>query len=342
MRTVSLSLALLTTAIPAVAETNVPAPTKPDEPIAKSFSPAKAAAYIDGVSLAWTRTRDCATCHTNVPFMLARPKVKGGDPEPMKEVRKFLEERVQSWEKDKPFADYDVVATAYALAANDAATTGKLHPATRAALDRMWTLQKPNGSWKWPACDWPPLEHDQFFSVVFVSIAVALAPDNYKDSPAARAGLDNIRKYLKANPIPELHHKASLLWAATKIDGLLSDEERKATITELRNLQLADGGWNLPALGPYPMRRDKKTPNDMTVSDGFATGFVTFVLRQAGVPATDPALVKSIAWLKANQRESGRWFTQSPGGSKAHYVTNVGSAFAILALDACGEKLVAE
>ena len=46
------------------------------------------------------------------------------------------------------------------------------------------------------------MEHDQFFSVAFVSIAVALAPDNYKDTPAAKAGLDNIRKYLKANPIP--------------------------------------------------------------------------------------------------------------------------------------------
>ena len=69
---------------------------------------------------------------------------------------------------------------------------------------------------------------------------------------------------------------------------------------------------------------------------------MTFVLRQAGVPADDPALVKAVAWLKANQRESGRWFTQSPGGSKHHYVTNVGSAFAILALDACGVPLKAE
>jgi squalene-hopene/tetraprenyl-beta-curcumene cyclase len=60
------------------------------------------------------------------------------------------------------------------------------------------------------------------------------------------------------------------------------------------------------------------------------------------VPADDPALKKAIAWLEKNQRESGRWFTQSPGGSKAHYVTNVGSAFAILALDACGVKLEAD
>ena len=71
-------------------------------------------------------------------------------------------------------------------------------------LFRSWTVQKKDGSWKWPACDWPPLEHDQFFSVAFVAVAVALAPDDYRDTPQARAGLGNIRKYLKANPIPEL------------------------------------------------------------------------------------------------------------------------------------------
>jgi squalene-hopene/tetraprenyl-beta-curcumene cyclase len=90
------------------------------------------------------------------------------------------------------------------------------------------------------------------------------------------------------------------------------------------------------------MRKDRKTPNRTDVSDGYATGFVTFVLRQAGVPADDPALAKAVAWLKANQRVSGRWFTQSPGGSKHQFVTNVGSAFAVLALDACGVPLKAD
>ena len=268
--------------------------------------------------------------------MFARPKVGGGDPEPMREVRAFLENRVKSWETRKPASDYDVVATAYALAANDASTTGKLHPSTKAALDRMWTVQLDDGSWDWPDCDWPPLEHDQFFSIAYAAVAAALAPDDYAKTPAAQAGLANIRKYLKTNPIPELHHKATLLWAATKIDGLLTAEEKAATVAEFRKLQLADGGWNTPALGPYPFRKDKKTPNPMDVSDGYGTGFVTFVLRQAGVSADDPALKKAVAWLKANQRESGRWFTQSVGGSKAHYLTNVGSAFAVLALDACG------
>jgi squalene-hopene/tetraprenyl-beta-curcumene cyclase len=322
-----------------LADTVAPAPTKPDEPMATMFSAVKAAAYVDGVGLAWTRDRKCATCHTNVPYMLARPKVSGGDLAPMREVREFLEATVKKWEKEKPRTDYEVVATAFALAGNDAATTGKLHPLTKTALDKMWTIQKADGSWNWPDCDWPPLEHDQFYGVAFVTVALALAPDRYAETPAATEGLKKLRAYLKTNAATELHHRATLLWASSKIDGLLSEDEKKSIVAELRKLQLSDGGWNLPTLGPYPMHRDKKTRNPMDVSDGYATGFVTFVLRQAGVPADDPALKKAVEWLQKNQRESGRWFTQSLGGSKAHYITNAGSSFAILALDACGVKL---
>ncbi len=341
MRTALSLVAFVATIGLVEADTLVPKPTSPDEPIAKSLSATKAAEYIDGVGLAWTRQRKCMTCHTNVPYMFARPKVAGGDLKPMREVRQFLEANVRKWETAKPRSDYDVVATAVALTWNDVATTGKLHPITRAALDKVWTVQKEDGSWKWPDCSWPPLEHDQFYGVAYVAVAVGMAPDNYRETPAAVKGLERLRKYVRANPTTELHHKATLLWASAKIDGLLNDAEKKAIAGDLRKLQLPDGGWNLPSLGPYATRRGM-IENRMDVSDGYATGFVTFVLRQAGVPADDPALKKAIAWLEKNQRESGRWFTQSPGGSKAHYVTNVGSAFAILALDACGVKLEAD
>ena len=63
------------------------------------------------------------------------------------------------------------------------------------------------------------------------------------------------------------------------------------------------------------------------------------MLRQAGLAADDPAVVKGVAWLKANQRESGRWFTRSLNNDKAHYITNAGTALAVMALAACGESV---
>ena len=46
----------------------------------------------------------------------------------------------------------------------------------------------------------------------------------------------------------------------------------------------------------------------------------------------DPALEKGREWLRANQRESGRWFTRSLFKDEKHYLTHVGTAFAIMAL----------
>ncbi len=61
-----------------------------------------------------------------------------------------------------------------------------------------------------------------------------------------------------------------------------------------------------------------------------------FVLRQAGIPATDPAIRRGVAWLLSHQRASGRWFTRSVNNDKAHYISHAGTAFAVLALQACG------
>ena len=58
-------------------------------------------------------------------------------------------------------------------------------------------------------------------------------------------------------------------------------------------------------------------------------------LRQAGVPASHDKLQQGTAWLKANQRLSGRWFTRSLSNDKAHYIANAGTGFALLAITAC-------
>ena len=73
-------LALPFLALPLVAaDIPQPAPTKPTEPVAKQFSAAKAGEYLDGVGVGWTRERKCITCHTNMPYLTARPLIKGDE-----------------------------------------------------------------------------------------------------------------------------------------------------------------------------------------------------------------------------------------------------------------------
>jgi squalene-hopene/tetraprenyl-beta-curcumene cyclase len=298
----------------------------------------RAAAYLDQVAVNWTRRHRCGTCHTNYPYLVARPVLKEPAGGAIAEVRHFFEERVAHWDDPgpaaKPKSDAEVIATATALALNDAATTGKLHPRTRTAIDRAWTLQKPGGGFDWPKCDWPPYEYDDYFGALVAAVGAGHAPDDYASSPAAQAGLKRLRGYFAKNPPPNLHHQVWLLWASTRLDDLMTAEERSRTIAQLRELQRADGGWNLPSLGGWK-RRDG-TPNDPGApSDGYATGLAIFVLRQAGVPAADPGLRRGIAWLRSHQRASGRWFTRSLNNDQDHYIANAGTAFAVLALKAC-------
>ncbi|HXG13106.1 MAG TPA: prenyltransferase/squalene oxidase repeat-containing protein [Gemmataceae bacterium] len=312
-------------------------PNLPDEPLAKELSLAKAAAFLDQTSLAWTQQRKCGTCHTNYPYLLARPLL-GGDTAALTEVRRFFEHRIAHWDsgnkEDKPRWDTEVVATAATLALMDARTTGKLHPLTRQALDRMWTLQQPNGAWNWIKCNWPPMEHDDYFGAVYAALGVGHAPDGYAQTDKAKQGLEKLRRYFKINPPPSLHHKAMLLWASLKVDGLMTDRLREATIKELLALQRPDGGWSLPSLGDWTGYDER--PNDKTApSDGYATGLVIYVLRQAGVPAAHEPIQQGVAWLRANQRESGRWFTRSLNTDRYHFITHAATAYAVLALKAC-------
>ncbi len=313
--------------------------TSATEPVRKAWSSKKAAEYLDGVGVNWTRDRKCVTCHTNMPYLMARPLLADHGDAGWKEVRKFLDDDVTSWANGgKPRGDAYVVATAAALAVDDA-RGGKLRAETRAALDRMWTVQQKDGAWNWIKCDWPPLEHDDYYGATLAAVAVGIAPEKYADTEAAKAGIAKLKQYFAKTSAPDLHHKLMLLWAATKIDGLMSADDRKATVAEVRKLQHADGGWCLPALGAYKRRDKDKTPNDQKAdSDGYATGFAVFVLRQAGVPADDPAVKSGVGWLKVNQRESGRWYTRSLNNDRDHYIANAGTAFAVMALDACGVR----
>jgi squalene-hopene/tetraprenyl-beta-curcumene cyclase len=337
MRSISL---LLLIGCPALAtDFPKPAPPKSDEPVAKAFSAAKAAEFLDGVAVNWTRERKCITCHTNMPYLMVRPLLPGD--EGWKEVLSFLEKDVVSWSSGgKPRGDAYVVATAFALAFHDAQTGGQLHATTRQALDRMFEVQQKTGEWNWLKCDWPPLEHDDYYGAALAALAVGMAPGDYAKTDKAKVGIEKLRAYFQKTPPPDLHHTAMLLWASTKLDGLMTAEHQQQAIAALKAKQRADGGWCLPSLGNYSRRDEAKTPNDPNAaSDGYGTGFVSYVLLEAGVPANDPAIRRAVKWLKANQRVSGRWFTRSLNTDSAHYISNAGTAFCVLALHAAGEPM---
>ena len=193
---------------------------------------------------------------------------------------------------------------------------------------------------RWLKCDWPPMESDDHYGVTLAAIAVGAAPDDYAKTEKAQTGMKNIRRYLSNNPPLGPHHKGMVLWADSLCGDLVSNKQRKAWIGELTALQKTDGGWALATLGKWKRGDDKK--QDTTNSDGYATGFVIYVLRRAGVPASDPRLKRGIAWLKSNQRTSGRWFTRSLYKDNKHYISHAGTVMAVMAINACENPRPAE
>jgi hypothetical protein len=83
-----------------------------------------------------------------------------------------------------------------------------------------------------------------------------------------------------------LHHRLVLLWASTKLPGLLDEGQRQSLITEVLRAQNPDGGLSLSAL-LLKSGKGKARLTDAD-SDGYATGLVTLVLQQTAMPQARP------------------------------------------------------
>jgi len=333
--------------------------------------------YLDDRARAWfafadagrgstdTKTR-CVSCHTVIPFALARPalrKLTGVD-QPTEFEEKLVSQtrlRVAHWDElDSPkfqlLYDFDErkkreswgtesVLNAVILAFDDH-YRGQPGPSdsTRQAFANMWRTQiaegSHRGSWVWLDFGLEPWESPgaRYFGAALAAIAVGTVPNYF--TPGADSDVDQKVQLLRSYLIDHLaeqngFNQTWLLWASHRLDGLLTPERRQVIVRNLLELQQTDGGWRLASLGTFT--RKNGTPQDET-SDGFATGFVLHVLQTIGVSKDDPKIAQGLTWLRANQEESGEWRGSSVN-IKRDPVTNVGrlmsdaaTAFAILAL----------
>ncbi len=350
------------------ADSTAPLPISAEEALAANFSIAAAANYLDRAALDWEQTHRCTSCHTMVSYMMARGALASIAPAPP-QVRQFFEDVAAGTRQAMPDYGCDdieagisiVVATSLSL--SDRMTSGRLHPLTRTALDRMWTFQRADGGWQWPFRDTPPIKAREHYAATLAAIAAGMAPDDYARTEPALSGLNSLRTYLQTHPPETLHEEAMLIWAASFVNGLTTDESGRESIGRLLAAQRPDGGWSLASLVENPSapatvaaeeaRRLRSAPGhgseflvysgrdaaykSVLASDGYATGFAIYVSRTADIPASDERLIRGINWLKKNQRASGRWFTPSQAWHSQHLIANAGTAYAVLALAACGE-----
>jgi squalene-hopene/tetraprenyl-beta-curcumene cyclase len=310
------------------------------------------------------------SCHTAVPYALSRPALRTAlaEQDLSPNERRLLDnvtKRVRLWKEVEPFykdADRgpyksvesrgtESVLNALILSSRDA-QSGQLTKDTYTAFENMWAEQqvsaKQKGAWLWLRFKNEPWEADDsdYFGATLAAVAVGIAPENYRAAPDVQTNLRLLREYLNREFAAQttINH-VLLLWAAAKLPGLVEPDRLKVIIGDLLERQQADGGWNLSSLSGGWKRADG-TPQE-TTSDGYATGLITFVLQQAGIPPKNAKLKRGLAWLIANQNETeGSWPAYSLNKNKEHHISpetalfmnDAATSYAVLSLTTANRR----
>jgi squalene-hopene/tetraprenyl-beta-curcumene cyclase len=345
--------------------------------VAVTWSPTAAAAYLDQRESWWMgwsgAARDhetfCVSCHTALPYALSRAALRGALADQTLSVneRRLLEnvtKRVRLGTDVGPYygnqknGDHktaesrgtEAVLNALILAVYDA-QQGRLSDDARAAFDDMWALQKTTGddkgAWSWLDFGLRPWEAKEspYYGAALAAAAVGTAPDGYRSSPAIQDSLILLREYLdRGYAIQSLYNRTVLLWASTKLPGLVKPDRQKSLVAEILNDQRADGGWSLASLDGTSRRSLRSYVRSWirasgTKSDGYATGLVTLTLQQAGLPRDNVQVMRGLVWLERNQNTSeGFWPADSlnvqrdPASNIGRFMSDAATAYAVLAL----------
>ena len=376
MRPFLIAIAALTSAAIALAATH----PRSDTPAAKSatsqtWNQAAAAKYLDSRQTWWQEwphaQKDhgtmCVSCHTQVPYALARPALRKSlgeqaisDPERAmldsilkrvslgNEAATFYSDAEHGPGKTHEARNAESVNNAIILASYDQAS-GHLQLATRQAFDQMWAQQeqtgpgneKVAGAWIWQNFHFSPWEapESEYYGAAQAAVAVGIAPDNYAADPKIQPNLTLLKTYLlrEASSQP-LINRVALLWASAKLPGLMTGPEHQALAAELAKKQHPDGGWSLTELGEETWKRHDKTPFDLR-SDGYATGLIVLALEENGL-GKSPESQKGLSWIVANQSKTdGLWpawsvnVQRDPTTGVGKFMSDAATGFSVLALE---------
>ena len=310
------------------------------------WSPQLAARYLDSRQKEWfawkpaaSANGPCVSCHTGMTYLLARPALrrKLGESEPTSYESGLLD-RLRAQAGSKPPANIqgvEVIFAALFLAQQD---SGALSDATKLSFDQLWSLRRKDGGLKWYSANLDPWETEPsfFYGAALGALAVGSVPVQYRNQERVKELVAYLQDGWESRP---LHHRLALLWASSKLPKVLP--ARQPLIDEIWKAQQPDGGWTIESLGPWTAHPDATASEG---SNSYATGYVAYVLQKAGVPRSDPSLVRARAWLKSQQdRESGAWPGKSmnkqypPDSMQSHFMEDAATAFASLALIEAGQ-----
>jgi len=342
----------------------VPAAT-PDEPTVKAFGPdtVKAAArYLDDGAHSWVREKSCLACHSTGVYMVERSALTKQLGKPSDEILKdFVDSVPKSPGKPGEGAAHTSVWRSSGLASWDKHVTGKLSEHTDRSLRHTLMILPDDNMYNTIKLLEIPYITTRFELTTQAMRAFATAPGwlaSIKE-PELLPRLERIKKFLREHPPLNDYELALKLQLANLMPDLITKEEREAAIAMLWKKQMVDGGWSTRHMSdlfkwrvethPATERQTWKEAIDPTVvsliqnlpdaanpgSDPYMTAFAIVLLREAGIPASEPRIQRGVDLLKKTQRVSGRWWMHSLYRGNYNYITYISTAQALRALALC-------
>lgn len=335
-----------------------------DEPRVKAFGPdtiQAAAKYLEDGAITWVREKSCVNCHTTGPYLSERPALipqLGKANEEIvqdfiefvpKDVNVVKETATKSGHRHYPAA-FTSVWRSLGLAEWDKHVTGKTSEHTEKSLRDMFERQSASGAFvSHGEVEIPHITTDFELSLQAVR-AITAAPGwlaGIRDE-AMRLKIEKLKSWLKNPVIKNDFDRVLRLQLAHYLPDLVPQSECETALALLSSKQHADGGWStrdFSALNDWHYEMSETVVHLIThlpdaakpESDAYMTALAIVLMRQNHVPASDERIRRGIAWLKKEQRVSGRWWMTSLYRGNYSYITYIATTQALKALALCDE-----
>lgn len=339
-------------------EVSIPTAAEPRVKVFNADTIRAASKYLDDGAHAWTREKSCIACHTTGVYMMERPALTPLLGKPSEEVLadfvktipdKLPEPKTTEGVTHYPQADRSVWRAA-GLAEWDKHVTGELSAHTGRALRDMLLRQSSHGGYLVLGEVEIPYVTTDFELTLHAARAITAAPGwltNLKDAELLRR-IQMMKVFFRDSKPRNDYERALRLELAALMPDLVSKEERESSIAMLWQKQLPDGGWSMRRMSDMRNWRTPMSDKVITLiesqpdvanpgSDPYMTAFAIVRLRESGIPAGDERIQHGVAWLKREQRVSGRWWMQSLYRGNYQFITYIATCQALKALALCGE-----
>jgi squalene-hopene/tetraprenyl-beta-curcumene cyclase len=334
-----------------------------DEPRVTEFgreTVAAAVKYLENGALAWVREKSCVNCHTTGPYLSERPGLQSQLGKPNEEIwADFVEfvpakiSAVKEAEKNGhryyPSA-FMSVWRSLGLAEWDKHITQKTSEATDRSLRDLFERQSESGAFvSHGEVEIPHITTDFELSLQ-AARAITTAPgwiEGVQDA-GLKAKIAKLNAWLRAPVLKNDFDRVLRLQLAHYMPEMVGPGEVTVALTLLASKQHEDGGWSTRDFSPLKDWHFEISPNVANLinhlpdaadpqSDAYMTALAVVLMRQSDVPASDPRIQRAVAWLKREQRVSGRWWMHSLYRGNYHYITYIATMQALKALALCGE-----